>query len=133
MAIAVGCTAVTAPTPSTPPGPDRPTGADWPAQATDAIVGLVDSVKDRTTGPATSIARGLVYGTLATIVGTAALVLLLVLTVRAIDVGVDAALTAADLDEPGRSTWIAHTITGLLFLVPGIALWRRGSRAATAD
>lgn len=119
-------------TPTTPPTPDaeRPTGADWPTQATDAIVGLVDSAKERITGPATSVARGLVYGTLAALVGTAALVLLLVLLVRAIDVGVDALLTATDLDEPGRSAWIAHTITGLLFLLPGLALWRRGIRAA---
>ncbi|HYI62197.1 MAG TPA: hypothetical protein VEW93_10375 [Acidimicrobiales bacterium] len=125
---------MTAPTPPSPAGPDRTGPAtDWPAQATDAIVGLVDSVKDRTTGPATTLARGLVYGTLATLVGTAALVLAVVLLVRAIDVGVDALLDLADIDDPGRSTWIAHAVTGLLFLVPGLALWRRGTRAAAAD
>ncbi len=118
-------------TPTTPtPDADRSSGADWPAQATDAIVGLVDTAKERVTGPATSLARGLVYGTLATLVGTAALVLLVILLVRSIDIGIDALLTAADLAEPGRSTWIAHTVTGLLFLLPGLALWRRGTRAA---
>jgi hypothetical protein len=122
---------VTAPT---PPTPNRAGGgSDWPAQATDAIVNLVDSVKDRTTGPATKLARGLVYGTLFTLVGTAALVLLLVLLVRGIDVGVDALLDLADADDPGRSTWIAHTVTGLLFLLPGLLLWRKGTRAATSD
>src|SRR5688572_15590855 len=110
--VALVCTTVTSPTP-TPPGSDRSPGGDWPAQATEAIVGLVDAVRERTTGPATSIARGLVYGTLASFVGTAALVLLLVLLVRAIDVGADAILSAAGWDEPGRSTWIAHTVTGL--------------------
>lgn len=117
----------------TPPTPGRPPSGDWPAQAADAIVGVVDSVKERTTGPATSIARGLVYGTLAAILGTAALVLFLVLLVRGIDVGVDALLDLGDIDDPGRSTWIAHTVTGLLFLLPGLALWRKGTRAAAAD
>lgn len=121
---------MTTPTTPTPPDAERPSGSDWPTQATDAIVGVVDAAKERITGPATSLARGLVYGTLAVLVGTAALVLLLVLLVRAIDVGVDALLTAADLDEPGRSAWIAHAVTGLLFLLPGLALWRRGIRAA---
>jgi len=105
-------------------------GSDWPAQATDTIVGLVDSVRDKTTGPAASIARGAVYGTLAAIVGTAALVLALVLLVRGIDVGVDALLDLVDIDDPGRSTWIAHAITALLFLVPGLLLWRKGTQPA---
>lgn len=125
---------MTAPTDPQPSGPSGPAaGADWPAQATDAIVGVVDSARERITGPATAVARGLVYGTLATLVGTAALVLALVLLVRAVDVGVDALLDLADIDDPGRSTWIAHAVTGLLFLLPGLALWRKGVRGAAAD
>lgn len=105
-------------------------GSDWPRQATDTIVSLVDSVKGKTTGPATSLVRGVVYGTLAAIVGTAALVLTLVLLLRAIDVGVDALLDLADADRNGRSTWIAHTILGLPMLLAGLWCWRKGGRAA---
>ena len=114
----------------TPPSPPSPSGGDWPAQATDAIVNLVDSVRDKTAGPATGIARGLVYGLLGAIVGTAALVLFLVLLLRGIDVGVDALLDLGDIDRKGRSTWIAHTVLGLLFVLPGLWCWRKGAAPA---
>ncbi|HEV7722244.1 MAG TPA: hypothetical protein VGO60_13215 [Iamia sp.] len=112
------------PAPSSPPS-----GSDWPAQATDAIVGLIDSVKEKVNGPATSIARGVVYGTLAALVGTAALVLFLVLLVRGFDVLAQVLLDLADAERAGRSAWIAHIVTGLMFLVPGAILWRKGTRA----
>jgi hypothetical protein len=119
--------------PEIPASSSPPSGSDWPAQATDAIVGLVDSVKDKVNGPATSIARGLVYGTLAALVGTAALVLFLVLLVRGFDILAQVLLDVADVERAGRSTWIAHLVTGLLFLVPGALLWRKGSRAPATD
>lgn len=135
-----GSTAGVGPSGATVPGaPARPStsgttssigGSDWPRQATDSIVSLVDSVKGKTTGPATSIVRGVVYGTLAAIVGTAALVLTLVLLLRVIDVGVDALLDLADADRDGRSTWIAHTILGLPMLLAGLWCWRKGGRPA---
>jgi hypothetical protein len=119
--------------PAAPPSPPAP-ATDWPAQVTDAVVNVVDSVKDKTTGPATSAARGVVYGLLGAIVGTAALVIFLVLLFRGIDILVQLVLDAAGAEKAGRSVWIAHTIMGLLFLVPGLMLWRRGSRAqATAS
>lgn len=114
------------------PGAAGPSGSDWPAQATDAIVGLVDSVKDKVNGPATSAARGVVYGTLAAIVGTAALVLFLVLLVRGFDVLAQVVLDALDIERAGRATWIAHLLTGLLFVLPGALLWRKGTRAPAA-
>jgi hypothetical protein len=116
-----------------PPAPPPPSGgSDWPAQVTDLIVNLVDSVRDKTSGPATSIARGLVYGTLAAIVGTAALVVVIILLVRGFDVLAQVALEAAGLEKPGRSTWIAHLLTGLLFAGAGAFLWRKGSQSAAA-
>lgn len=117
--------------PSAPAG-DR-AGGDWPAQATDAIVGVVDSVRDRVNGPATSIARGVVYGTLAAIVGTAALVLVFVLLVRGIDILAQVVLDALDIERAGRAAWIAHLATGLICLLPGLLLWRKGTHAPAAD
>jgi hypothetical protein len=114
------------------PGAAGSSGSDWPAQATDAIVGLVDSVKDKVNGPATSAARGIVYGTLAALVGTAAVVLLLVLLVRGLDIIAQMLLDLADVERAGRSTWIAHLVTGLLLLLPGAWLWRKGTRAPAA-
>jgi hypothetical protein len=105
------------------PGPAAG-GSDWPAQATDTIVGLVDQVKEKVEGPATSIVRTIVYGTFAAIVGTAALVLFLVLLVRGFDILAQVVLDLVDWERAGRSTWIAHLITGLAFAVPGLLLMR---------
>lgn len=107
-------------------------GSDWPAQATETIVGMVDTVKEKTTGPATTAVRGAVWGLLIAIVGTAALVLFLVLFVRGVDIGVQTALDGLNIEKPGRATWIAHTITGLVFLLPGVWFLRKGTRAAAA-
>lgn len=71
--------------PTGPVGPPRSNGvipAEWPAQAADTIVDTIDKVRDKTTKPALTAARALVYGTLAAIVGTMAAILLLVLVVR---------------------------------------------------
>lgn len=56
--------------------------AEWPAQAADTIVETIGKVRDKTTKPAVTAARVLVYGLVAAIVGTVAVVLLLVLIVR---------------------------------------------------
>ena len=114
------------------PSTGESTTGDWPAQATDAIVGLVDSVKDKVNGPATSIARGIVYGTLAALVGTAALALALALVVRGLDILAQVVLDGVGLERFGRATWIAHLVTGLLCLVPGVLLWRKGTHPPAA-
>ena len=64
--------------------------------------------------------------------GTAALVLLLVLLVRGLDIIAQMLLDLADVERAGRSTWIAHLVTGLLLLLPGAVLWRKGTRAPSA-
>ncbi|WCO67097.1 hypothetical protein PO878_21650 [Iamia majanohamensis] len=124
----------TDPSPRTPTSPD-PGGeahGDWPAQATETIVGLVDTVRQKTTGPATTAVRAAVWGLLIAIVGTAALVLFLVLFVRGLDILAQVVLDAIGIEKAGRATWIAHTLTGLLFLVPGVLLMRKGAQP-TAD
>jgi hypothetical protein len=103
-----------------------PSGSEqWPAQAADTIVGVVGSVRDKTTGPATTAARGAVYGLLAAILATTALVLACVLAVRALAIGVDALLDLGDADRAGRSVWIAHALVGLAMTLAGIWAWRK--------
>lgn len=130
MTRALVCLPVTAPA-SPPPAPRG--GADWPAQVTDTIVGLVDTAKDKTTGPATSVARGLVNGTLAAIVGLAALVLALVLLVRGLDILAQVVLDLIGIEKAGRSVWIAHALTGLLMVVVGAWAWRKGTHPSATD
>lgn len=86
---------------------------DWPAQAADTVVRVVGSVRDRTTGPAVTAARALVYGLLAGIVGMVVLVLVVVALVRFVDVWV-----------PGR-VWAAHLIVGVVLTLAGLLLWRK--------
>jgi len=98
---------------------------DWPAQAADTIVKVVGSVRDRTTGPALTASRGVVYGTLAAVLGTTALVLLCILLLRGVVLGVDGILGVLDIDRAGRAVWIAHLLLGAGFSLGGWAMWRK--------
>jgi apolipoprotein N-acyltransferase len=92
---------------------------DWAAQAADSVVNLVDSVRDRTTGPALTTVRGVVYGTFAGIIGIAALVVFIIGAVRVLDVYLPSAVFG---DE---HVWVVYLILGLAFSVAGGVSWRR--------
>jgi hypothetical protein len=98
--------------PALPPG-------DWAAQAADTIERAVGNVRDRTTGPAITVARGVVYGTFAVLVGLAAMVLATVGAFRLIDNYLPSAVFG---DE---HTWAAYLILGLVFVIAGAVLWAR--------
>ena len=90
------------------------TDGDWTVQTADTVERLVDSIRNKSTVPLTTAARGLVYGLLAAFAGLTALVLLAILLVRAVDL--------ATGDE---NVWIAHIAVGTLFLLIGVWLWRK--------
>jgi len=92
---------------------------DWPAQIADTIVNVVGTVRDKTTGPALTIARAVVYGTFAAIIGFVALVVLVIAGVRMLD----NYLPDAVFGE--THTWAAHLIIGLLLTFAGLVLWMR--------
>jgi len=98
---------------------------DWPAQAADAIVEQVGKVRDRTTGPAVRIAGYVVFGAFAVLLGSVALVLLLIGAFRALD----AYLPDAVFGE--EHTWAAHTVLGSLLVLAGLVTSRKmkGDRA----
>ena len=99
---------------------------DWPAQAADTIEKVVGSVRDKTTGPAITVARGLVYGTFALLVGTMVVVLLAIGLVRALDAYLPSSVFG---DE---HVWAAHGLVGLLFTLLGMAMWSRRTKPADA-
>ena len=114
--------------PSSPSGSDAPTsrtamGGDWPAQAADQIERLVGTVRDRTTGPAITAARWVVYGTFALLVGLVVLTMLAIAAVRIIDVYLPDSVFGED------HTWAAHLIVGLVFTIAGMVMWSRRSPA----
>jgi hypothetical protein len=86
---------------------------DWAAQTADTIERAVGSVRGKTAEPVERVARLLVYGLVAVIVGVAALVLLSIALVRALDVAI-----------PGE-VWSAHAVAGGIFTLLGLFLWRK--------
>src|SRR5262245_34261642 len=97
----------------------EPAQDDWPSQIADTIVNVVGSVRDKTTGPALTIARGVVYGTFAAIIGIVALVVFVIASVRIIDVYLPDAIFGE------THTWAAHMIIGLVLTLAGFVLWIR--------
>jgi hypothetical protein len=100
------------------PGAPAPE-ADWPAQAADKIEQVVGSVRDKTTGPALTVARAVVYGLFAVLVGSVVAVLLIVAAVRLIDVYLPDSVFGED------HMWAAYLILGLVFMVAAAVLWPR--------
>jgi hypothetical protein len=90
---------------------------DWPAQAADSIERFVGTVRDKTTGPALTAARAVVYGMFAAIIGTAVLILAIVGAVRLIDNYLPDAWFGED------HMWATYLILGAVFLIAGIVLW----------
>ena len=89
---------------------------DWPIQATDKIVQTIATVRDKTTRPVLVLARGLVYGLLAGIVGIVAITLLFVFIVRLYDVYM-----------PGP-IWPFYLALSIVLSVLGLVLLRKANQ-----
>ena len=115
---------------ATPPlGPARASGTmpspdgDWPAQAADTIERFVGNVRDKTTGPALTVARAVVYGIFTLVVGTALVILAIVGAVRLLNNYLPDAWVGDD------HMWVSYLILGLVFLVAGMVCWSRRNPA----
>ena len=88
--------------------------ADWPTQAADTIERAVQGVRDKTTGPAISIARWLVAGLFLAIIGATAAILLVIVVLRVLDIFLP--------------VWAAYLVLGLpLFIIGMVLLAKRHS------
>ena len=99
--------------------PDQPT-RDWATQLTDQIERVVTTIRDRTTRPALTVVRGLVFGIIAAAGGITALVIVSVVLIRA-------------LTELTGEAWIAYLITSGIFLAVGAFLMLKGASSAERD
>lgn len=95
-------------------------GGDWPAQAADAIVNAVETVRDRTTTPIMKIARGLVFGVFAGTIIIAIAVLAIIGVVRLLD------------EALPSGVWLPYLLLGVLSTVVGALLFRRRNAPAPA-
>jgi len=90
---------------------------DWPAQATDSIVKVVGTVQQKVTGPVTTIARGIVFGTFALVLGAASFALVIILAVRVLNNYLPDAVFGEN------HVWAAYMIVGVLLCIIAIVLW----------
>jgi hypothetical protein len=86
---------------------------DWPAQLADTAARIIEQVRDKTTRPAITIARGLVFGLVATIVGSVALFLLLIGSIRLVNGYL-----------PGK-VWTTYLLFGGIFTLTGMFLFAK--------
>ena len=100
---------------SRPTGPPAPTAVDddWAGQAADAVVSVVDAVREKTTGPVLTVARAIVYGLIGVFAALVAFVLLTIALVRFTDVYL-----------PG-GVWAAYLLIGVVFIVCGLFVWQK--------
>jgi hypothetical protein len=110
--------------PGAPHGPDQVD--DWPVQAADAIVNLVDSVRDRTTGPALRVAHGVVLGLAVLILAGVLGVLLLLGLVRGLHVALDNLGLSRE-----TAVWATYLGLGGLFTLAGLWLWSKRTPATS--
>ena len=100
-------------------GPQGVIPAEWPAQAADTIVETIAKVRDRTTKPAITAARAVVYGLIVVIVGTIAAVLTVILVFRVLSY------------LPGPM-WTVYAVFAVVFSVAGFVLLHKANRPAEA-
>lgn len=96
--------------------PESQGEGSWPDQATDLIVSTVAMVRDKTVGPAMTIARGIVYGFFAGLIGLCAVVLATIFLIRIITV------------YTGGRVWIPQIGLGLVFGIVALLLWSKANK-----
>lgn len=94
-----------------PTDPAPPLSGEWPAQAADAVVSLVDTVRDRTIAPIQTVARGIVYGLVIGTLGLLVSVLVVIGLFRLLD--------------NWLPTWAVYLILGAVFTGLGLLLWSK--------
>ncbi len=86
---------------------------DWAADTADRIDQLVEAVRSRTADKLVVVARAVVYGLLAAVMGAMALILLLIAAIRFLDSYIP------------RGVWIPYLALGAILVVVGLFLWSK--------
>lgn len=95
------------------PPPTGPIPEDWPRLATDQVVKVVDTVRDKTTGPVLAASRYLVYGLILAAAASIIAVLGLIGTVRLLDILLP------------REVWLVYVLLGTAFCIGGAVCWSK--------
>jgi uncharacterized membrane protein YozB (DUF420 family) len=108
-------------------------GEEWPKQATDAVVKVVDTVRDKTTGPAVNAAHAAKYGVVLAIMGTVLSVIVIIGLIRLLEaifqtIGYHWGIPA--LEEP---IWLVYLVLGVAFSAIGLGFFRLANKPARHD
>ncbi len=79
-------------------------------------------MRDKTTGPIQTAARGAVYGLVAAILGVVVFVLLIIFAIRGLDILVNEFI-------PWGGIWLPYLILGVVFIGAGSFFFRRRRHA----
>ena len=93
-------------------------GADWTTDLLDRLDHYIDLVRSNTTDRLVKVARLLVFGLLAAIVGAVTGVIALIAAVRFLDVILP------------RGVWLPYLILGAIFVLVGLLAWRKANAPA---
>ena len=95
------------------------TDPNWATDLANTVERVVGTVRDKTTNNVVLVARGVVFGLLATILGLTALVLLLVALTRGLQALLDLAVTHE------RAVYLSYLILGGICCLAGLFLMRK--------
>jgi uncharacterized protein YacL len=102
------------------PMPGNPlTDPNWATDLANTVERVVSTVRDKTTNNIVLVARGVVFGLLAAILGLTALVLLLVALTRGLQALLDLAVTWE------RAVYLSYLIVGGICCLIGLFLMRK--------
>ena len=92
--------------------------ADWTKDLLDRLDHYIDVVRSNTTDRLVKVARVLVYGVIALILGSMAGIIALITLIRLLDIALP------------REVWLPYVVLGAIFLVVGLFLWSRKTAPA---
>lgn len=97
---------------------DPKSQSEFADKLTDYVISAVDSARERAVDPLLALARVMVYGLLAGIVALSASITLAILLVRLFHIYL------GNIPGVTEEVWVAHLVTGLVFLIIGMVFWR---------
>lgn len=93
-------------------------GTDWTVEVVHRIDTVVGTVRNKTTVPITTIARGVVFGLVVAVAAILALTLLSISVVRLL-------VAYLPFHPEGRRVWVSYAGLGAIFLLAGAFAWRK--------
>lgn len=88
-------------------------------QVTDFIVDFIDKARERAVDPLIHLARVIVYGILATLIGITAVVTFAIVFVRFIQTYL------GNIPGVTDKVWLAHLVVGIVFFLAGLIIWTK--------